>query len=337
MMDAEHDSLPHIWYLKQPFGGKSLLVLLLIIIASSISAERMQLDRMASQIGDFALEAVGLRESSQIGRGMGSVTRDMFPIAISDRRPIDLMDGLDESRLPFLAHIETVEVQTTELDPDTLQMTTKVSERQFLVEPIGYLLFVLGKMVETIEIAIWASLIAILVSLPLAWLCASNYSPHPLIYGVARSLVSLLRSIPELISALFLVLAFGFGPIAGILALSFHSIGFLGKFYAEDIEAANKSPQQALKATGASDFAILRIAVLPQVLPSYTGLSLYILDRNIRMATVIGLVGAGGIGQELKGRFDMFQYDRVGTMLLVIFLTVMALDLISARFRKRLV
>ena len=272
----------------------------------------MQLDRMASQIGDFALEAVGLRESSQIGRGMGSVTRDMFPIAISDRRPIDLMDGLDESRLPFLAHIETVEVQTTELDPDTLQMTTKVSERQFLVEPIGYLLFVLGKMVETIEIAIWASLIAILVSLPLAWLC-------------------------ELISALFLVLAFGFGPIAGILALSFHSIGFLGKFYAEDIEAANKSPQQALKATGASDFAILRIAVLPQVLPSYTGLSLYILDRNIRMATVIGLVGAGGIGQELKGRFDMFQYDRVGTMLLVIFLTVMALDLISARFRKRLV
>ena len=330
MMDAEHDSLPHIWYLKQPFGWKSLLVLLLIIIASSISAERMQLDRMASQIGDFALEAVGLRESSQIGRGMGSVTRDMFPIAISVRR-------LDESRLPFLAHIETVEVQTTELDPDTLQMTTKVSERQFLVEPIGYLLFVLGKMVETIEIAIWASLIAILVSLPLAWLCASNYSPHPLIYGVARSLVSLLRSIPELISALFLVLAFGFGPIAGILALSFHSIGFLGKFYAEDIEAANKSPQQALKATGASDFAILRIAVLPQVLPSYTGLSLYILDRNIRMATVIGLVGAGGIGQELKGRFDMFQYDRVGTMLLVIFLTVMALDLISARFRKRLV
>ncbi|OUS44781.1 phosphonate ABC transporter [Ostreococcus tauri] len=251
------------------------------------------LRREVAQIGDFALEAVGLRESSQIGRGMGSVTRDMFPIAISDRRPIDLMDGLDESRLPFLAHMETVEVQTTELDPDTLQMTTKVSERQFLVEPIGYLLFVLGKMVETIEIAIWASLIAILVSLPLAWLCASNYSPHPLIYGVARSLVSLLRSIPELISALFLVLAFGFGPIAGILALSFHSIGFLGKFYAEDIEAANKSPQQALKATGASDFAILRIAVLPQVLPSYTGLSLYILDRNIRMATVIGLVGAG--------------------------------------------
>ena len=74
MMDAEHDSLPHIWYLKQPFGWKSLLVLLLIIIASSISAERMQLDRMASQIGDFALEAVGLRESSQIGRGMGPAT-----------------------------------------------------------------------------------------------------------------------------------------------------------------------------------------------------------------------------------------------------------------------
>ena len=337
MSDVAQDSGVRDWHLKQPFGWRSLLVLFMLLAVSLVSAERMQFDRMASQIGDFALETVGLRESSQIGRGMESVTRDMFPIAIAERRPIDLMDGLDETELPFLSHIETVDIETTELDPETLQMTTSVSERRFLVEPIGYLVFVLGKMVETIEIAIWASLIAILVSLPLAWLCAGNYSPHPIIYAGARSFVSLLRSIPELISALFLVLAFGFGPIAGILALTFHSIGFLGKFYAEDIEAANTSPQHALKATGAGTFAILRLAVLPQVLPSYTGLSLYILDRNIRMATVIGLVGAGGIGQELKGRFDMFQYDRVGTMLLVIFLTVMALDVVSARFRNRLV
>ncbi|MEE2877581.1 MAG: phosphonate ABC transporter, permease protein PhnE, partial [Pseudomonadota bacterium] len=84
-------------------------------------------------------------------------------------------------------------------------------------------------------------------------------------------------------------------------------------------------------------FATLRLAVLPQVLPSYAALTLYVLDRNVRMATVIGLVGAGGIGQELKGRFDMFQYDRVGTILLVIFVTVLLLDQLAARVRRKLI
>ena len=325
------------WRLRQPFRWKSVVGLLAILFVACLSAERVQLDRMAIEIGSFSLELAGLSEGSQIGRGVESVTRDMFPIAISEKRPLDLVEDFDANALPFWARIETEYVETTTLDPDTLQMSIITEEQRFLVQPIGYLVFVLGKMLETIEIAIWASLIAIIFSLPLAWLGSSNYSPHPLVYACARGFVSFLRSIPELISALFLVLAFGFGPIAGILALTFHSIGFLGKFYAEDVEAANVSPQNAMKAAGAGTFTILRIAVLPQVLPSYIGLSLYILDRNIRMATVIGLVGAGGIGQELKGRFDMFQYDRVGTILLVIFLTVVALDIISARFRKRLV
>ena len=325
------------WQLKQPFGWRSIAILLIVLTAAGLSAQRMQLDRMLVEIGHFVLDVTGQAETSQVGRGIESVTGDMFPIAIAERRPVDLIEGFDETVLPVWSRLETVTVETTELDPDTLQMTTISSERRFLVEPVGYLIFVLGKMLETIEIAIWASLIAIGLSLPLAWLASENHSPHPVAYVTARAFVSMLRSIPELISALFLVLAFGFGPIAGILALTFHSIGFLGKFYAEDIEAANKSPQNALRATGAGTFTILRLAVLPQILPSYTGLSVYILDRNIRMATVIGLVGAGGIGQEMKGRFDMFQYDRVGTILLVIFLTVVALDMISARVRKRLV
>ena len=330
-------SAAQAWKLKQPYGWRTLFVLAALFVFSAISAERMQFDRMLSQIGDFALASVGLKQESQIGQGMGRVVQDMFPIAIAERRPVELIEPFDEAKLPLFSHIETVSVEQSSLNPETLQMDTVIIEKAYLIEPVGYLVYVVGKMVETIEIAAWASLIAILFSLPLAWLCAGNYSPHPLVYGAARSLVSFFRAIPELISALFLVLAFGFGPVAGILALTFHSIGFLAKFYAEDIEGAETAPQQALKAAGASNFTILRLAVLPQVLPSYTGLSFYILDRNIRMATVIGLVGAGGIGQELKGRFDMFQYDRVGTILLVIFLTVMALDLISARFRRDIV
>jgi len=102
---------------------------------------------------------------------------------------------------------------------------------------------------------------------------------------------------PELIVALFLVLAYGFGPIAGVLALGLHAAGFLGKFYAEDIENADKKPQEALEAIGAGKLKTLWYGVIPQVLPQYIAYTAYILDRNLRMATVIGLVGAGGIGQ----------------------------------------
>jgi phosphonate transport system permease protein len=142
---------------------------------------------------------------------------------------------------------------------------------------------------------------------------------------------------PELIIAMFLVLGFGFGAIAGYLALGLHGAGFLGKFYAEDIEAADPKPQEALAALGAGKLRVLRAAVLPQVAPSYVAYTLYILDRNVRMAAVIGLVGAGGIGQELKGRYDTFEYGHVGTILLVIFLTVFVLDQVAAKLRARLI
>lgn len=183
----------------------------------------------------------------------------------------------------------------------------------------GYLLLVLWLMLQTVEIAAWGTLLAIAVGAPLALLGARGYSPHPLVMLAAHGFASFLRSIPDLISALFFVLAFGFGPIAGILALGLHTAGFLGKFFAEDIENAPRGPQDALRAAGAGRLKVLRFAVLPQVMPSYMGYMQYILERNIRTATVIGIVGAGGIGQELKGCFEMFQFQHVATMLLVIF------------------
>jgi phosphonate transport system permease protein len=226
---------------------------------------------------------------------------------------------------------------TTALDSDTLQMVETTTETAYLVEPYGYLLRVLRLMLVTIEMGIWGTIIAVLLGLPLAIGGAANYTPHRSVYYACRATVSFFRSLPELIVAMFLVLAFGFGPVAGMLALGLHSAGFLGKFYAEDIEDADRKPQEALAGLGAGKLRVLRAAVLPQVLPSYTAYTLYILDRNVRMATVVGLVGAGGIGLELKGRFDMFEYDHVGTILLAIFATVLILDQISARLRARMI
>lgn len=325
------------WTLKPVFSARAVALTFLAILLLAYSAHRMQLDDMAARIAGLVFDTAADRTTGGEAGRDESVLERMFPLAMSERTPIDRMAGFDPDKLPLFSRLETVEARESTLDPETLQMTTITIEKTFLVQPGGYLALVIRKIIETIEIALWASLIAVIFSLPLAWLGARNYSPHWLTYAGARSGVSFLRAVPELISALFLVLIFGFGPIAGILALALHSMGFLAKFYAEDIEAADKRPQEAMRAMGAGDFATLRLAVLPQVLPSYAALTLYVLDRNVRMATVIGLVGAGGIGQELKGRFDMFQYDRVGTILLVIFVTVLLLDQLAAHVRRKLI
>jgi phosphonate transport system permease protein len=224
-----------------------------------------------------------------------------------------------------------------DINYETLEQDISVIREETLVEPFGYLIFVIVKMGETLEIGLWGTLLSIVISAPLAYFSAKNYAPNLAVYAVARSIVSFLRSIPELVSALFFVLAYGFGPIAGILALGFHCAGFLGKFYAEDMENADKAPQEALLALGAGKLKVFRLAVLPQVMPQYIAYTLYILDRNVRMATVVGIVGAGGIGQELIGRWDIFDYSHVTTILIVLFATVLLLDQFSARIRANII
>lgn len=328
---------PAGWNLPAPYDWRAALVALLIGLALIWSAQRVEIDRMLALTGDAALAQVGLKEESQVGRGLGRMFGALFPFVIADRQEVARLPDLDRDNLPMFTRIETVETTRYEMNRETLQAAPVVEVKEYLVHPFGYLLKVLDKMVETFEIAIWATIIAVLLSGPLAILGARNYTPHPALYTASRSLVSFLRSMPELIIAMFLVLGYGFGSIAGYLALGLHGAGFLGKFYAEDIEAADRKPQEALTALGAGKLRVLRAAVLPQVAPAYVAYTLYILDRNVRMAAVIGLVGAGGIGQELKGRYDLFEYGHVGTILLAIFLTVFALDQISARVRARLI
>jgi phosphonate transport system permease protein len=327
---------PQDWDLPPPYGWRSVGLVMLVALLLLITGQRLEMGRMAVLTGEALQSAVGLRESSQVGQGLSRLAQAMLPLQIAERTEVARIEGFDPARLPWLSHLEVMERRVQKLDPKTLQMAEQVERQEVLVEPVGYLIHVLIKMLETLEIALWGTLLAVLLSLPLSVLGAHNYSPHRLAYAGSRMLVSLLRAVPELISALFLVLAYGFGPIAGVLALALHGAGFLGKFYAEDIENTAPRPQQALLAIGAGRLAVLRQAVLPEVLPKYTAYTLYLLDRNVRMATVVGLVGAGGIGQELKGRYDMYQYAHVATILLAIFATVYVLDIVAARLRRRM-
>jgi phosphonate transport system permease protein len=178
-------------------------------------------------------------------------------------------------------------------------------------------------------------MISIMISLPLGIIGAKAYTPNKIAYFMSRGILGFHRAMPELIIALFFVLMYGFGPVAGIFALALHTSGVLGKFFADEIENAPPGPQEALKATGANKLKVLRFSVLPQVFPQYVAYVQYIFERNIRTATILGIVGAGGIGVELKGRWDLFDYAHVSTILLVIFLTVMLLEYLSHKLRSR--
>jgi len=325
------------WRLDPPYNARHLFLLLLVLAVILVTGHRVEMDRMLVMTGQAVGDLVGVTEDSQVVRGLSRVAESMWPPVISEQEEVGRLSGLDRANLPLFSHIETREVVVQKLNPETLQLEKHSETTEYLVKPVGYLWTVLIKMLETLEIALWGTILAVLLSLPLAYYAARNYSPNRYAYVASRATISMLRSMPELIIALFLVLAFGFGPIAGVLALGLHAAGFLGKFYAEDIENADKKPQEALEAIGAGKLKTLLYGVFPQVAPQYIAYTLYILDRNLRMATVVGLVGAGGIGQELKGRFDMFQYGHVSTILIAIFVAVFLLDQISARLRAKLI
>jgi len=191
-------------------------------------------------------------------------------------------------------------------------------------------------MFETIEIAFLGTFIAIVLSIPLGLFSARNLAPNYFIYLVCKTVVIFFRAIPEFIIAMILVIAIGFGAMPGVLALGLHTMGFLAKFYAEDIEHINNGPIDALKSSGATKSQIISFGVIPQILPSFVANNLYILDRNVRMATMLGIVGAGGIGYELQSSFRMFEYERVSAIIILIFITIFLIDHFSAFIRSKI-
>lgn len=318
------------WELHKAVTGKNLFILLVVFVLLSISAHNTEMDKAVVETSKAVLSAVGIGES-QVLDGAVRFGSQALPIQISQRTPVNRLENFDRDDLPLFAYLETGE----DREYDALSDTWETETVEFLVEPIGYLQKVLVKMAETIEMGFWGTVISIMISLPLGVLASRNYTPHRVVYSIARAWLSFHRAMPELIIALFLVLMYGFGPIAGVLALAIHTSGVLGKFFADEIENAPPGPQLALTSSGASRLKVLRYAVFPHVFPAWIAYVQYIFERNIRTATVLGIVGAGGIGMELKGRWDLFDYDHVATILLVIFLTVILLEIFSQKLRQR--
>ena len=163
-------------------------------------------------------------------------------------------------------------------------------------------------MVESVQMALAASIFGMMLAIPLGLCAARNLAPLP-VYLVGRALLAITRSFHEVIIAIFFVKIFGFGPLAGVLTLVVASMSFIGKMLAEDIENLPPGQMEAVRATGASFPKMLLYAIQPQILPRYLGVSIYRLDANIRHSTVVGIVGAGGIGQVLAASFSRYDYD----------------------------
>ena len=177
---------------------------------------------------------------------------------------------------------------------------------------------------------------ASLLALPLAVLAARNITPARPLYYAARGVIALCRAVPDLVWALLFVTAVGLGPFPGALALSVHSVGMLGRLFAEVIEDMDMGPVEALALTGASRLQVFTHAVVPTVLPSLLGIALYRLDENIRSSLVLGFVGAGGIGFQLLTAMNLFQYRTVSLLLIMTFVLVIGAERLSAALRKRI-
>ncbi len=186
---------------------------------------------------------------------------------------------------------------------------------------------------ESIWMAIIATIGGIILSIPIGLGAARNLSPR-WVYLLCRFIVAASRTFPEIILAIFAVKFFGFGPFAGFIALSIGTIGFFAKLLAEDIENMNKSQAEAVRATGSSWFQWINYAVQPQVMPRMIGLAMYRLDINFRESAVVGIIGAGGIGAHLLTSVQRYEYDTTSAILLVIIVIVMTLEYTSSYLRK---
>jgi phosphonate transport system permease protein len=188
---------------------------------------------------------------------------------------------------------------------------------------------------DTLAMSVAGTAVAIIISIPLAFLAARNTTPHPLVYYPARGLLNLLRSIPELIMGIIFVAAVGFGPLPGVLALGLHSVGMVGKFFSESIEHVAEEPIEAVRSAGAKPLQVIMHGVMPQVLPQMIDVSIYRWEYNFRASTVMGMVGAGGIGFELIGSLRIMQYQEVSSLLIVILLMVTVVDGLGTWLRGR--
>lgn len=190
--------------------------------------------------------------------------------------------------------------------------------------------------IETIAMGLWGTILAAIVAVPLSILASQNLCPSWLVFPIRRVLDAM-RAINEVVFALVFVVAVGLGPFAGVLALFVHTAGTLGKLFSEAIEAIDPGPVEGIRATGASRLQEIVFGVIPQVLPLWTSFTLYRFEANVRSASVLGIVGAGGIGVSLYQSFRSFKYPKVCAILLFLIVSVAIIDTLSSKLRQRLI
>lgn len=207
---------------------------------------------------------------------------------------------------------------------------------------LGYIYIPAGEdllrgLLETFAIAVIGTFIASIICIPFAFLGARNMVKLRPVTGTSKFILSIIRVFPEIVMALIFIKAVGPGSFSGVLALGIHSVGMLGKLFVEDIESLDFSAVESLKASGANKTKTLIFAVIPQILPSFISLILYRFELNLRSASILGLIGAGGIGTPLIFALQTRSWDRVGIILIGLVIMVAIVDLISGAIRKRIV
>ena len=189
------------------------------------------------------------------------------------------------------------------------------------------------EMLVTLQIALWGTALAVVTAVPMALLASSNIVPW-WVYQPVRRVLDAFRAINEMVFAMLFVVAVGLGPFAGVLALWIHTSGTLAKLFSEAVEAIDPQPVDGIRSTGASALHEIVYGVIPQVIPLWISFTLYRLEANVRSASVVGMVGAGGIGVVLWEIIRGFQYAETCAVMLIIIVTVSVIDLVSARIRQ---
>ena len=196
--------------------------------------------------------------------------------------------------------------------------------------------FYFQEMIVTLQIALWGTALAVVFAVPLGLLSSANIAPAWVRQPIRR-LMDAARAINEMVFAMLFIVAVGLGPFAGVLALFVHTTGVLAKLFSEAVESIDSQPVEGIRATGANALEEIVYGVLPQVLPLWISFSLYRFESNVRSASVVGMVGAGGVGVVLWEIIRGFQYAETCAVMVIIIITVTLIDLISARIRKSLV
>lgn len=224
---------------------------------------------------------------------------------------------------------------------DIARFFTNAAQMNSIIEKMmhpdwSYVSIIVEPILETLQMAIVGTTIGAIVAFPFSLFAARNIVHSKWITGIFRFVLNIIRTIPDLMLAALFVAIVGIGPVAGVVSLAVFTFGMISKLFFESIETIDEGPIEAITASGGSSLDVIRYAVLPQVTSHFLSYLLYAFEINVRASTVLGYIGAGGIGIYLQRSLSQFRYDQTSVIVIVIFIVVLIIDTISNRLRERL-